>query len=272
MLNLIYKKKIKVKKLDNKENYEFTLVSKKNLSDNEKRLVVLLFDFVGNKKKFTTFDLKDNKDEVGFYNKYEEWKINVLNRAKNEMFYFTNYKFRGACVIYSLISLLLLIIGIVFKVNSVFVFIDVVLTILFLIYIFSFKKRTIKGNEDFHKWKAFKNFLSDFGRFDEKELPEVELWEKLLVYATVLGIAKEVSKAMKIKFQSMNPNYINSGNDFFIDYMLYRSFFESISSSVSKNITAGEIMATELSDAKGEGGGFSSGAGSGGGGGGAHGF
>ena len=42
-----------------------------------------------------------------------------------------------------------------------------------LIYPFTITKRTLKGNDHYYKWKAFKRFLLDFGRFNEKELPEI---------------------------------------------------------------------------------------------------
>ena len=32
------------------------------------------------------------------------------------------------------------------------------------------------------KWTAFKKFLNDFGSFDVKELPEIKLWERYLVF------------------------------------------------------------------------------------------
>lgn len=276
LLNLIYKKKIKVEKLE-KDNYEFTLMNKKGITENENKLITLLFDYVGDTKSFTTKDLKKKSKvmENGkntFYEGYLNWKTNVENEALEQEFFFTKNSFRTACVIYSLIGFILFIMGLILDITSVFVYIDLVLTIIFLIYIFSFKKRTVKGNEDYHKWKAFKNFLLDFGRFDEKELPEVKLWERLLVYATVLGIAKEVSKAMKIKFENMNPDYNYTGTDFFVDYLIYSSFANTINSSVASSISTSQISASQVSSGEGFGGGFSSGGGFGGGGGGGRGF
>ena len=39
------------------------------------------------------------------------------------------------------------------------------------------------------------------GRFDEKELPEIALWERYMVSATILGIADKVQKSMKIQIE-----------------------------------------------------------------------
>ena len=44
------------------------------------------------------------------------------------------------------------------------------------------------------KIKAFKNFLNDFSTMDEKDLPDIKLWEKYLVYAQVFSLADELRK------------------------------------------------------------------------------
>ena len=75
-----------------------------------------------------------------------------------------------------------------------------------MIYFLVFRKRTKKGNEEYTKWNALKNFLNDFGRMNEKEIMEITLWERYLVYATVFKIADKVEKVMKVKLQDFNYN------------------------------------------------------------------
>lgn len=158
-------------------------------------------------------------------------------------------------------------------VNNIALLVIIVSSIVFLIYILSFKKWTLKGREHYLKWKAFKNFLTDFGNLKEKELPEIKLWEKYLVYATVFGIAKEVQKTMKIKLSEMSnvdSFYLNS-------WYFHTNYYigNTISSSVNKvySGSANTIAAhSSSSSGGGFGGGFSSGGGFGGGGGGGHGF
>ena len=65
-------------------------------------------------------------------------------------------------------------------------------------------KKTEKGKEEANKWQGLRNFLIDFSRIQDKEIPEVSLWEEYLIYATAFGIGKEVLKAMKIKIESAN--------------------------------------------------------------------
>ena len=129
----------------------------------------------------------------------------------------------------------------------------------------------MKGREHYLKWKAFKNFLKDFGSFKDKELPEVKLWEKYLVYATVFGLAKEVQKTMRVKLTELgyDATYVHS-------YWYYNDFYMGnvISNSISKahSNSNAAIAASSSSSGGGYGGGFSGGGGFGGGGGSGHGF
>ena len=52
-------------------------------------------------------------------------------------------------------------------------------------------------------------------KMDDKEIPEITLWEKYLVYATALGVGKKVLNSMKIKMEQ----YQNMDLDTFLDIM-----------------------------------------------------
>lgn len=56
-------------------------------------------------------------------------------------------------------------------------------------------KRTDKGNEDYIKWIAFKDFLVDFSLINTRDIQEVYIWEYYLAYATSLGIGEQVIKS-----------------------------------------------------------------------------
>ena len=137
------------------------------------------------------------------------------------------------------------------------------------IYMISIKKRTQEGALLFAKWSAFKRFLNDFGRMDEKDLPEIVLWEKYLVYAVALGCGKKLAKTMRMKIADMDvdPAYV-------IDPYLFMNFsviHHAVSSSVSRVshvASSSSSSGGSWSSGSGGGGGFSSGGGFGGGGGG----
>lgn len=54
---------------------------------------------------------------------------------------------------------------------------------------------------------GLKKFLQDYSLIEERKHIEVTIWEKYLIYAQLLGIAKEVSK----EFKDIHPNYSELG-------------------------------------------------------------
>lgn len=272
ILDLIYKKNIAIEETDKKHEYIFKLKNNKKLSSTEQKLVDLLFNEVGNGESFTSKDLKKAAKTESYYDAQKAWKTAVEAEAEDQNFYFTENKFKKIGILYAIIGIVLFIINFQFNVFSMLPVAAFILTIIFLFYIFTLKKRTEKGNEDYHKWKAFKNYLKDFGRFDEKDLPEIKLWERILVYAAIFGITKEVQKSMKVKLEEINPNYNTTYHDTMFNYFLYTNLVHDVETNVHNTMSAAQAAETARSSGSGSGGGFSSGGGFGGGGGGGHGF
>ena len=282
IMNLIYKKNIKAEKIEveegKKENYKFTLLNKDNLSDTETKLVNFLFEKVGNNNKFTTEELKkyakSTKTYSDFNNTYTSWKNSVINDGKKLKIFETSIPNKIFNVLF---CLLVMFIGIIFSTNiglSIPYVIATILSIIVVIYSLQVLKRTKYGNEQYLRLKASKKFLLDFGAFDIKELPEISLWERYMVYATLFGIASKVSKTMNVKIQEIsNYESVQTFNTSYYDFELCNIINSSISSAVSMaSHTAMEVAASSMSSSSGSGGGFSSGGGFGGGGGGGHGF
>ena len=66
---------------------------------------------------------------------------------------------------------------------------------------------TEEGAEIFYLWTSFENMLRDIAHLDQAELESIVLWNRLLVYATLFGYAKKVSKLMKVRhIQLENPD------------------------------------------------------------------
>lgn len=137
-------------------------------------------------------------------------------------------------------------------------------------FIFNKKKRTENGAEDYKKWKALKNFLNDFGTFSNKEIPEIVLWEKYLVFATLFGCAEKVIKAMKVEMVNVPNDYFDTYMDLYvINQSISRAIISSHSYAQSAYAAAHSSSSSGgFSSGSGGGGGFSSGGGSFGGGGG----
>ena len=143
-----------------------------------------------------------------------------------------------------------------------------------IVYFSTITRRTKEGNNDYAKWKGFKRFLDDFGTFETKDLPQVVLWEKYLVYAMVFGIATKLAKTMKIRIQEM-PDTSYTVVDGIYDYHRFnlmmsfsRSMNTSMNRAVNNAISTRAAATSSNSSSGGFGGGFSSGGGSFGGGGG----
>lgn len=126
----------------------------------------------------------------------------------------------------------------------------------------SFNGFTQKGINEQEQWKALKKYMEDFSYLDEKEVPELVLWEKYLVYATAFGIADKVLKQLKVKYPELN-NQDTISNMVLFNAMynangLNANFINSISTSTSR------MYSSTYSSGSGSGGGFSGGGGFGG--------
>ncbi len=115
---------------------------------------------------------------------------------------------------------------------------------------------TQKGIDEKEKWKALKKYMEDFSMLDEKEVPDLVLWEKFLVFATVFGISDKVIKQLKVRYPELNDEqYLRS--HYVYMYMLSSNnnfnFINNINSSIGS--------VTNYSSGTGSGGGFSSGGG-----------
>lgn len=144
-------------------------------------------------------------------------------------------------------------------ISKIFLILAVVELVLILWFLRRFNGLTQKGANEREKWKGLKNYMEDFSMLDEREIPELVLWEKFLVYATAFGIADKVIKQLKVKFPELNneeylrTNYaymymaFNTNNDF--------NFIDSMSSSIGSSMN--------YSSGSGAGGGFSGGGGGG---------
>lgn len=124
----------------------------------------------------------------------------------------------------------------------------------------SAKRYSQKGADEVALWQAFERFLKEFTLMDEKELPELVMWEEYLVYAVALGIGEKVLKQLPLAY----PDFYESD---FYTHSYIRCFyyhgnvnlrvFDDIKSFSSDMKTA--VHYTENSG--GHGGSFSSGGG-----------
>ena len=278
ILEIIRKKALKVEDVDGKKN-KYKLVvgdAKEDLTGEEARIFNFIVNTIGNGKEVTLDALnnygKRESTANKFLNNFNTWKEATTRKAKTLNFF---EKSKTGLLI---VIVLLLSIGaglLVLSYNPLWMVLIFIVGVSAIIYLACIKKRTKEGVLEYSKWLAFKRFLLDFSRLDEKELPEIALWEKYLVYATVLGVAKELQQTMKIRLNEMgNTNTDDLTRMYMMNSIINSNLNQTINNTVSRAISVSNstIAASQSSSGSGGGGGFSSGGGFGGGGGGGHGF
>ncbi|MGI6329266.1 MAG: DUF2207 family protein [Bacilli bacterium] len=271
ILSIIQKKGLIIEETLNKKDYILRLSKEKEtLTKEEEYLRNWLITDYGNGEEVHLKEIrnasKKMKTAEEFIRKYDSWVHLVKSKSIKEEFFEDHFAIKIKLFFYFLLGVILFVINHSLDYISLIVIINLVLAILFLIYIINFNKRSKKGQDHFVKWQAFKKFLLDFGRFQEKELPEIILWEKYLVYATIFGIANKVRKVMNIKLKTMETSATTY--PVFTHFYINEAFSNSLNRTINstRQMSHNKIAQTTSSSSGGFGGGFSGGGGFGGGG------
>lgn len=282
IMNLIYKHNIDIEENpDDKKNITLVYKNSDNVNDSEKILLELLFDLIGESGRVSLKEIdkysKKYTTAEKFMKKYNSWHLSAMDNAKKENFYENHTTARALATLYFVLGFIIFGLLLMFNIeNYLLIILIPLLAVAFLIYVWTFKKWTVRGRDHYLKWSAFKKFLLDFGSFSDKEIPEIKLWDKYLVYATVLGVAKEVEKAMKVRLSTMDDTSDAMVTNTFYgrDFYIYNTLNNSISNIHTNcaNVINKEVANSSMSSGSGFGGGFSGGGGFAGGGGGGGGF
>lgn len=127
-----------------------------------------------------------------------------------------------------------------------------------------------KGYEEKMQWEALERYMKDYSLLKEKQVFDVVLWEKFLVYATAFGISKKVLEQLKIVHPEafmVNDNYVSHYGYW---YLISNDYFGGNGFSSLDNAFQGAFEAAQsayniahsnYSSGSGGGGGFSSGGG-----------
>jgi uncharacterized membrane protein len=134
---------------------------------------------------------------------------------------------------------------------------------------------TQEGEYQYQVWQGLKKYMLEFSRMKEYDVPQLPLWEEYLVYATMMGISRQVCKNLRLVYPQLNDDdYMNTyWNGTYMYYMFgtHNSSFRNNDFGSSLTSTIGSISraATRLANptSNSGGGGFGGGSFSGGGGG-----
>ena len=279
ILNLIYKKVLKVEVIDRKLKDDYKLVLQEydeaSLTETEKIALNLIINEIGNSKEVVLSTIRKHCSTLSNANRvmdlYNDFIRKSKSLGKSELFFATTPGLVAFSVIFSLLGLVLTFISFALDLSWLGIII-IILMIALIIFVITRKFYTKKGAEHYAKWMAHKKFLEDFSRFNEKELPEVTLWDKYLVYATILDCADKLSKEMELKMPNMDTSdttYVGY-NPYMTHYIITTNLYSSINSGIHTAVASSRssIAASQASSGGGFGGGSIGGGGSFGGGGG----
>lgn len=229
IINMIYKKNIKCKELDN-EDLELKLIKTENLNNRELEIVNLLFNVIGDGKKVTLEIIKESASTLSseIINTYYNWKQALINKYTKEKFFEENKDIKLFFSLYSLLGIMVILTHMSIRMFSISTFIVFIITIIYIIYIVSFTKKTRKGRELYARWKGFSKYLRHFKKLNKKNIPDLKMWEKYLVYSNVFGLTKSLSEDMNVLLSELNN----------VEYIEFNpNYYKSLSSKINNTIS-----------------------------------
>lgn len=272
ILNLINKKVISYEKNPKGENITLIYENEGYTGTSAEAVVLdVMFNMVGKDNKCNMTELKNYGKSTSKAKRMIK-KIDEFKKVTEEEAGFKEYfKGNGLSIAYTILTSvnyifsLFMAFGVFYGLNNyglqvlAYLIGVSIINIIYLIIGLKDKNRTLKGKEEYSKWLAHKRFLKDFSNFDEKDLPEITLWEKYLVTAMVLGCADKVEKKMKM--------YITDTSDINTNLLIYQSINLGITRQLNDSVrTAISTSSSSISTSSySSGGGFGGGSSGGGG-------
>ena len=88
----------------------------------------------------------------------------------------------------------------------------------------SYDLLTQEGENRYALWKAYMNFLNNFTTFQQRDINDLSVWRRHLVYATALGCSKQVIENLKVSMPEVYDSFISDP---------YLSHYDDLYSSVT---------------------------------------
>lgn len=268
ILDLALKKYLSIEILDDKKDEVKIILASdkdKNSLSKDEKIVYEMLEKVNENKEFTMkeFERYGKKHSSSFTKQYNliepETKKEIINKGYyDEKLIHESSIFTGNGVGFVFL----------FIISFIFMIACIIPSIICAIYCFKIANRyntlTQKGVDEKEAWIGLKNFMNDFSMMDKREIPELVLWEKYLVYATAFGISDKVLKDLKVVYPQIEDTEFMRSNGYTYLYLMNRgNFSNNFIHSINNSVTS----SYNYSSGSGSGGGFSGGGGFGGGGG-----
>ena len=160
-----------------------------------------------------------------------------------------------------------------YSVNELILMVGIIsviaLTILRTIALMKYNKKitvyTQSGVDEKQMWIGLKKYMEDFSMLNEREIPEIAIWEHFLVYATAFGIADKVIKQLKAVYKQLGRSFEFDESYGYMYFMTNNNFSSSFTNSMSSAFSSAysSNYSSSYSSGFGGGGGFSGGGGGG---------
>lgn len=289
ILDLTLKGYLKAEQIDKKINIEVLEKDRTSLAEDEKQVLELIEKV---RKSKSTGQMENTVITVKDLEKYIEKHPSSFENVKNKLEKIAKdkaqekgkfdkkvykqsekyvaksigYSFIPISVAFAMIGTIAYIVGYVdsmikyILISGIFTIVISIINIIMCSILASrFNGFTQKGVNEKEQWKAFKKYMEDFSLLDEKEVPQLVIWEKYLVYATAFGIAEKVIKQLKIKYPELSSqDTLNNMVLFSVmsgPHGLNPNFISSLNTSTA------HMYSSTYSSGSGAGGGFSGGGG-----------
>ena len=140
------------------------------------------------------------------------------------------------------------------------IFLAFIILIIGIIMESSIQKRTENGAEEAAKWLGFKKHLEEYSQTVKEPIDSVVIWEKYLVYGTVLGVSIKALSELPINLNSRDQAMIGAywggvNGDFGSSLTTIGEAMNSVSSAVSSSYGASGVGSSGGASGGGGGGG-----------------
>lgn len=176
------------------------------LSSNESYLIDILFNKMGNGEKVSLKQMSDYSlllHSEEFRKDFYQWIHLVREEVKSHSLYEDKKMNIEKKLIIGIPIIIAIPMIIIFKLpyiliseeverSMLYLSFVVLLNLITMTYMATVDKKTRKGIECYTKWKALKRYISDFAVMNEKEINQIKIWDRYLVYAMTFGLTKEI--------------------------------------------------------------------------------
>lgn len=251
IFNLIRKNVISFEEINDEKDYLLTLNEYSiELMSHELAGINLLFSVIGDGKTVRLKSMIEYSKKTSTASLLEaastDFKNKVIEDGKKYNYYIENRKDKARLYYIGYIGVLFSIITFILSAFisdriMIYLFISVIITVIYFIYVSNIRKRSISGNEEYAKWKAYKNYLTEISGIKNFDFSDIEYYDMIVIYGVCFKLTEQA-------IQNLTVNIDNGGV-----YYMFINHFNDTYNNASR--TAHQSVSSHSSGSSGGGGG-----------------